>query len=112
MPLPSPLLYRDRLWVVADGGLLTCTEATTGAVIFERQRLGKDGGGDYFASPVAAAGRIYLCSTRGVVTVIEPADTLKIAHQTNLGAPILATPAISGNLLLVRAGETLFAFGK
>ncbi len=108
----SPLLYRDRLWVVADGGLLTCTDAKTGSVIFERERLGKDGGGDYFASPVAANGRIYLCSTRGVVTVIEPADTLKIAHQTSLGAPILATPAISGNLLLVRAGETIFAFGK
>ncbi len=108
----SPLLYRDRLWVVADGGLLTCTDAKTGKVIFERQRLGKDGGGDYFASPVAADGRIFLCSTRGVVTVVEAADTLKILHQTNLGAPILATPALSGGLLLIRSGPILWAFGK
>jgi outer membrane protein assembly factor BamB len=107
----SPLLYRDRLWVVADGGMLTCTDAKTGRVIFERQRLGSQGGGDYYASPVAAGGHIYLCSTRGVVTVIEPVETLKIVHQTNLGAPILATPAISGNLLLVRSGGALFAFG-
>jgi outer membrane protein assembly factor BamB len=108
----SPLLYRDRLWVVADGGLLTCTEPKTGKVIFERQRLGKEGGGDYYASPVAADGRIFLCSTRGVVTVIEAADSLKILHQTNLGAPILATPALSGGLLLIRSGTTLWAFGK
>ena len=108
----TPLLYRERLWVVADGGLVTCTDAKTGAVIFERQRLGSEGSGDYYASPVAAAGHIFLCSTRGAVTVLEPADTLKVTHRTNLGAPILATPALSGNLLLVRAGESLFAFGK
>ena len=108
----TPLLHRDRLYVIADGGLLTCTDAKTGKLIFERQRLGKEGSGDYYASPVAAAAHIYLCSTRGTVTVIEPADTLKITHQVNLAAPILATPAISGNLLLVRAGDTLFAFGK
>lgn len=108
----SPLLYRDRLWVIADGGLLTCTDAKTGSIVFERQRLGSEAGGDYYASPVAADGRIYLCSTRGVVTVIEPADQSKTLHQTNLGAPILATPALSGGRIFIRTGTHLFAFGK
>ena len=108
----SPLLYRDRLWVVADGGMLTCTEAKTGKIIFERQRLGGDSSGDYFASPVAADGRIYLCSNRGVVTVVEAADTLKVLHQTNLGTPIQATPALSGDRLFVRTATHMFAFGK
>lgn len=108
----TPLLYRDRLWVVADGGLVTCTNAKTGEIIFERERLGKEAGGDYFASPVAAGGRIYLCSTRGAITVLETADTLKVLHRTSLGAPILATPAIAGNLLLVRSGGALYAFGQ
>ena len=108
----SPLLYRDRLWVVADGGLLTCTDAKTGKVIFERQRLGPQGGGDYYASPVGAAGRIYLCSTRGAVTTVEPADTLKVLMQTTLPEGIRATPALSGDMLLIRSGGTLWAFGK
>ena len=108
----SPLLLGERLYVIADGGMLTCTEAKTGAVIFERQRPGGESGGDYYASPVAGGGHMYLCSTRGVVTVIEPADTVKVLHQTNLGAPILATPAISGGRILIRAGDQLMAFGK
>ena len=108
----SPLLYQDRIWVVADGGLLTCTDAKTGKVIFERQRLGSQAGGDYYSSPVAAAGRIYLCSTRGCVTVVEPADTLKVLSQTTLPEGIRATPALSGDLLLIRSGNTLWAFGK
>jgi outer membrane protein assembly factor BamB len=106
----SPLLYRDRLWVIADGGLLTCTEPKTGRIIFERERLGAEAGGEYFASPVAADGRIFLCSTRGVVTVIEAADTLKVLTQTALGAPIQATPALVGKRLLIRTASDLYAF--
>ena len=108
----TPILAGDRLYAVADGGLVTCTEAATGKVIFERERLGNEAGGDYFASPVEAEGRIYLCSSRGVVTVIAAADTLKILHQTKLGAPILATPALSGGYLLIRTETELIAFGK
>lgn len=108
----SPLLYRDRLWVIADGGLLTCTDPKTGSVVFERERLGGQAGGDYYASPVAADGRIYVCSTRGTVTVIEAAVPLKILHQTNLGSPILATPALSGGQIFIRTATHLFAFGK
>ena len=108
----TPLLYEDRLWVVADGGMVTCTHAQNGEAIFERQRLGGKAGGDYYSSPVAADGRIYLCSTSGVVSVLETGDTLKVTHTAELGAPILATPAISGGLLLVRSGAELLAFGS
>lgn len=108
----SPLFYRDRLWVVADGGLLTCTDAKSGRIVFERERLGGDAGGDYFASPVAADGRIFLCSTRGTVTVVEAADTLKIVLQTKLDAPIQATPALAGERLFIRTALQLWAFGK
>ena len=87
----SPLLYRNRLWVIADGGLMTCTDPATGRIIFDRERLGANAGGDYFASPVAADGRIFLCSSRGTVSVIEAADTLNVILQTSLGAPIHAT---------------------
>jgi outer membrane protein assembly factor BamB len=108
----TPLLYRDRLWVVADGGMVTCTDAQTGRLIFERQRLGGSAGGDYYASPVAAGDHIYLCSTRGVLSVLEQGDALKVTHTAELGAPVLATPAISGGLLMVRAGTELLAFGQ
>jgi len=108
----SPLFTGGRIYMVQDGGMVTCTEAATGRLIFERERLGSDGGGEYFASPVMADGRIYLCSTRGIVSVIAAGDTLKVLAQNKLNEPIAATPAIAGNKLYIRSATTLWAFGE
>lgn len=108
----SPLLTNNRLYVVQDGGLVTCTDALTGRLVFERERLSPDGSGDYFASPVMADGRIYLASTRGVITVIEASDKLKILTQNKLNDPISATPAIADSKLYVRTAGMLWAFGE
>jgi outer membrane protein assembly factor BamB len=107
----TPLLTDGKLFMVQDGGMVTCTDAANGALLFERERLGSEGGGEYFASPVFADGRIYLCSTRGVVSVIEAAAPLKIVAQNQLGEPVTATPAIAGNCLYVRSAAALWAFG-
>jgi outer membrane protein assembly factor BamB len=98
--------------MVQDGGMVTCTEAATGRIVFERERLGSEGGSDYFASPVLADGRLYLCSTRGVVSVIAAAAPMKLLAQNKLGEGIAATPAIAGNTLYVRSAGTLWAFGE
>jgi outer membrane protein assembly factor BamB len=108
----SPLFARSRLYVVQDGGLVTCTDAATGRLLFERERLAPDGSGDYFASPIMAGDHIYLCSTRGVVTVIDAAEKLKILSQNKLNDPITATPAIADNKLYVRSAGALWAFGE
>lgn len=93
--------------------MVTCTNAATGRIIFDRERLGKDAGGDYFASPVMADGHIYLCSTRGVISVIQAGgDSLKILAQNALNDPVLATPAIVGNRIYIRSASTLWAFGE
>jgi len=107
-----PIFAHSRLYVVQDGGLVTCTDAPTGRIVFERERLGPDGSGDYFASPVMAGDHIYLCSTRGVITVIEASEKLKILSQNKLNDPITATPAIADNKLYVRSAGTLWAFGE
>jgi outer membrane protein assembly factor BamB len=106
----SPLFYRGRVYVVQDGGRVTCYDAKTGDKLYEQERL--DAAGQYYASPVAADGHIYLASTRGTVIVIEAGDTLKIVAKNDLKESILATPAIVDNRLVVRAAEHLWAFGK
>jgi hypothetical protein len=108
----SPVLAGSRLFVVQDGGLVTCTDSATGRIIYERERLAPDGSGDYFASPVMANGHIYFCSSRGVVSVIDAADKIKILAQNKLNDPIAATPAIADNKLYVRSAGTLWAFGE
>jgi outer membrane protein assembly factor BamB len=108
----SPLFAGGRIYMVQDGGMVTCTEAATGRLVFERERLGSDGGGEYFASPVMADGRIYLCSTRGIVTVIAAGGTLKILAQNRLDDPVASTPAIADSKLYVRSAKALWAFGE
>ncbi len=107
--VPSPLLYKDRLYLVRNGGVVTCLNAADGKVIY-RARSGSPG--PYFASPIAAAGRVYLASGEGVVTVLAASkDRLEVLAKNDLGEDIVATPAIVGNTIYVRTVRNLYAFG-
>jgi outer membrane protein assembly factor BamB len=107
--VPSPLLYRGRLYGVKNGGVLICRDAADGRMVFE-ERLGAAGG--YFASPVAADGRLYTASDRGVITVLEAGDKLQVLAQANLKEAIMATPAPVGDTLYVRSAGHLWAFSE
>jgi outer membrane protein assembly factor BamB len=86
--VPSPLLYRGRLFLVRNGGIVTCLDAVTGKVAY-RARVGAPGA--YYASPVAADGRVYLASSEGVVTVISAGkDQLEVLARNELGEDIVA----------------------
>ena len=106
--VPSPLLYRGRLYLVRNGGIVTCLDAANGKVTY-RARAGSPGA--YYASPVAADGRIYLASSEGAVTVISAVkDSLEVIARNELGEDIVATPAIAGNTIYVRTLNALYAF--
>jgi outer membrane protein assembly factor BamB len=106
--VPSPLLYNGRLFLIRNGGVVTCLEAGTGRIIY-RARVGAPGA--YFASPVAAAGRVYLASSEGIVTVIPAGrDQLEVLARNEMGEEIVATPAIARNTIYVRTVRNLYAF--
>ena len=107
--VPSPLLYRGRLYGVKNGGVFLCRDAANGRTLYE-ERLGAAGG--YFASPVAAAGRIYLASDRGVMTVVAAADELRVLAHADFKEAIMATPALVEDKLYVRSAGRLWAFGE
>ncbi|HMP82482.1 MAG TPA: PQQ-binding-like beta-propeller repeat protein [Verrucomicrobiota bacterium] len=109
--VPSPLLYKDRIYIVKDGGMLSSFDAATGKVYYQQERL--DAVGNYYTSPVAADGRIYVASLNGRVTVLEAGgDTPKILHQADFGERISATPALVGDAIYYRTATALYAFGK
>jgi outer membrane protein assembly factor BamB len=105
--VPSPLAYRNRVWMIKTGGVLTCLAAGDGKLVFQK-RVGKAGG--YYASPVASGGRIYVASDYGAVTVLEADDDLKVLAHNELPDAVLATPAIVDGTLFVRTAKQLFAF--
>jgi outer membrane protein assembly factor BamB len=107
--VPTPLFSANRVYMVTNGGIVTCLDATTGSLLF-RSRLGA--GGAYYASPVMAGGHVYFASGDGVVSVIRDAEAFSPVAKNELGAPIFATPAVVDGVLYVRAGGSLYAFGK
>ncbi len=108
--VPSPLLYRGRIYLLKNGGLLTCLDASSGAVKYQEERLGVMG--DNYASPVAADGRIAVASQGGTVAVVAAADALEVIARNPLGEPILASPALAHDAIYIRSRETLWAFRK
>ena len=108
--MPTPVLYRDRLYILLDRGLLTCYDAETGDQIYDRQRLGKSA--QCNASPLAFNGKIFCFGERGETVVIEAGDEFKMLHRNELGELIMATPAIAGDALLIRTVGHLWCIRK
>lgn len=106
--VPSALLYRGQLFMVKDGGLASCFDAATGTVKYEQKRLGIDG--SFYASPVAADGRIYLVNLTGKAATIASGDNPEVLWRADFGERIAATPAIVDDTLYVRTDSKLFAF--
>jgi hypothetical protein len=78
--LSSPLLYNGRLYLVKSGGMSSCYDAKDGKTLWDRSRLGNFG--DYFASPVAADGKVYVAGKNGFVVVLEDGPELKVLAKT------------------------------
>lgn len=106
---PTPLFLDGRIYLVRNGGLLTCLDASTGKPYFQEERIGTLG--DNYASPVASGDRICIVSQNGVAVVLRAADTLEVVARNTLGESVVATPAIHNRHLIVRSVNRLFSFG-
>ncbi|MHC4438163.1 MAG: outer membrane protein assembly factor BamB family protein [Planctomycetota bacterium] len=106
---PSILYCSGKLYLLRDGGMLTCLEAATGKEFF-RQRIGA--AGQYTASPIAASDKIITASVKGVVTVIQVDEELKVLARNDFKEKIFATPAISENKIYLRTAGHLYALGE
>ena len=107
--LPSPLVYGEHLYTVANNGILSVYDAKTGTRIYQ-QRVGE--GGSFVASPVLAAGKLYISSEDGDVYVVKAGAQYELLSKNPIGEPVLATPALAGDLLLVRGAKHLFAIAE
>lgn len=109
--VPSALVYQGQYVMIKDGGIVTAYDEKTGKEVFQ-ERLGSPG--SYYASPIAADGKIYFTSLDGVVTVVK-AGTDKpevLAANPKLGERTAATPAIADNCLYVRTEKHMYAFSS
>jgi len=109
--VPSPLLYGNRLYFYAsNNGILSCFDVKAGKPLFEMQRIGALGG--VYASPVGAAGRVYLVGRDGASVVIKNADSYEVLATNTLDERFDASPAVVGNELFLRGHQYLYCIAK
>jgi outer membrane protein assembly factor BamB len=105
---PSPLYLAGRVYMVMNGGTVTCLDAKSGALVFQDRLSAR---GPYYASLVGGDGKLYAASARGEVTVFAAQDELRVLSSVDLGERLMATPALSDGVVYVRTETRLRAFG-
>jgi len=107
--MPSTLVHGDYLYTVQDRGFFACHDAKTGEEVYPRQRL--DGSG-FTASPWAYNGKIFAINEDGDTYVIQAGRSFKVLWKNSLGEMVMATPAVSGNDLIIRTMSRLYRIGR
>ena len=108
--MPTPLIYKGLLYVLANNGVFDVYELSTGKEVY-RERLADIGSG-FSASPIAADDKIYLSSEDGEMMVIAAGSTFKQLGKNSMGELLMATPALSDGVMYVRSSASLFAIGR
>jgi outer membrane protein assembly factor BamB len=100
---PSLLVVGNEIYLLSDNGIASCRDVETGTLRW-RHRIG----GNFSASPIHAAGRIYLTSERGVCTVIAASREYQELATNDLREPAMASCAILGRAIIVRTAGHLY----
>jgi hypothetical protein len=108
--MPTPLIYRGILYVLANAGVFDAYDLATGREIY-RERIPHLGSG-FSASPVAADGKIYLSNEDGEMIVVKAGTEFEQIATNGMGELLMATPALSEGVMYVRAASHLFAIGR
>ncbi len=103
--VPSPLILDDYVYLCMENGDLMAVERMTGTKVYmertNRQR--------HRASPLYAAGKIYLAARDGQVTVVKAGPKFEILAENKLGEDLSSSLALSNGTLYIRTFEHLYA---
>jgi outer membrane protein assembly factor BamB len=105
--IASPMLSGSRLYFhKAKTGMLSCVDAATGNPHYLAERV--PGLTTTYASPIAAAGHVYLTGRSGTTVVIKDADQFEVVASNSVGETVDATPIPIDDELFIRGINHLF----
>lgn len=100
---PSLLLVDEVIYMNNDAGIVTAIDAKSGQEIWS-ERIG----GNYSSSPIFANGHAYFFSEEGKTTVLAPGREFKKVAENKLEGGFMASPAVTGNALILRTKTHLY----
>ncbi|MCP4849994.1 MAG: PQQ-like beta-propeller repeat protein [Verrucomicrobiaceae bacterium] len=103
---PSMLIVDGLLYFISDGGIVSCVDPVTGAVVWQER-----GSGPISASPVYCDGRIYFLDEKGVCTVIRAGREFEVLATNDIGERSLASVAVDEGTIYLRTEKNLFRIG-
>jgi len=106
--LPTNLVYGKYLYNLRMNGNITCFDARTGEVIY-RNRIPDAPG--ISSSGVASNGKLYYSLEQGDVVVVRAGPDFEILSRNPMEDLMMATPAISGDMIFFRTRHFLVAVG-
>ena len=100
---PSMLVVKGHLYTVTDNGIAACLNASDASELWKARLTG-----DFSASPLYAAGRVYFFGQNGATTVFEEGDEAKELAKNTLASGFMASPAVADDALFLRTEEALY----
>ncbi len=105
----SPVLVKDRVYLVTDSGFLSCVDAQTGEILWQH-RLGPD---QIHASPLYADGKLYVPMANGKFFIVRSTRKgAKILSEEQLEGICLGAPAVWNGRVYVHTTKKLYCFGS
>lgn len=105
----SPLFYNKTIFTVKDGGILTSLDAKTGK---QQKTRRVPGTGNYYSSPVAGDGKIFLIDQKGRLSVVSGRGQWEVLHRADFGEEVYATPALVDGRIYLRTAAHLYCFAR
>jgi outer membrane protein assembly factor BamB len=107
--VPTPTTDGKYIYVLVDNGLVTCIEAATGKVVYEKKRIEL---GSYSASPLHADGKIYCTNEEGTTTTLKAGPVFEVLGVSKLDNHTLASPVAVDNQIFIRTDDYLYCLQK
>ncbi len=108
--MQTPLLDNGIGYFCFDAGILTVYQLATGEKLYQ-QRLG-GGTSGFTSSAVASSDRLYITNEDGHTYVLAKGSAYKVLGENELGETVMASAAISGDVLYLRGRNHLFAIAS
>ena len=105
--IPSPLIVDDLMFMVNEGGVVSCVDAKSGNPVWKGRV-----GGNHWASPLYAGGNIYFFSMEGRVSVISAGREFQLLACNEFDGEFIASGAIAGNALILRSLTHLYCIER
>lgn len=110
--VPSPLLYDGILYFMkSNNAMMSALDAKTGKPHYQAQRL-ETLPSNVFASPVGAAGRVYVLGQEGTAVVVKHGPTMEVVATNKLDDRFDASPALVDREMYLRGYRNLYSIGQ